>query len=193
MLKKTNIKIKRVAFFGDADIKARSVSYRLAFETAYLLAKEGFIIVNGGGPGIMRASTEGAKLAKGKVDLVIIDPKKEPGNYEGSDKNNLEYANKIYMTNSIEQRVAKLVEIADAFVIFRGGTGTLAEVGLVWELAKFNFGHHEPLIFVGKEWEEVVPVITRNLKFEAKEKEVYKLAETPKEVLRALTRVENLI
>jgi uncharacterized protein (TIGR00725 family) len=191
MIAKTNKKIVRVAFFGDADLGERTEAYKLAEDTAELLANNGYIVVNGGGPGIMRASTEGAKRVGGKVELVIINPKDEPGNYEGSDKENVAYASHVYKTKNIEERVGKLVEIADAFVIFRGGTGTLAEVGLVWELAKFEFGHHEPLIFVGDEWKTIVHDIVTKLKFEEKEKRVVATVDTPQKVLKALEQAES--
>lgn len=189
MLLKTTKKIKRVAFFGDADLTKNDSAYKTAFATAKLLAENGYIIVNGGGPGIMKASTEGVKSVGGKVELVIIDPKKEPGNYEGSDRENVEYASKVYKMANIENRVSKLVEIADAFVVFKGGTGTLAEVGLVWELAKFEYGHHEPIIFVGREWKKIVQEIVTKLNFEEKEKRVVTTAETAQEVLMVITGV----
>jgi hypothetical protein len=187
-MEKTKKQIKRVAFFGDADLKPTDAAYETAVATSRLLAENGYIIVNGGGPGIMRASTDGAKSAGGLVEVVIIDPEKVPGNYEGSDNENLEYASQIYKTDKIEDRTEKLIEVADAYVIFKGGTGTLAEMSLVWELAKFEYGHHEPIIFVGKEWKEVVDVIEKNMGFEEKEKRVVATAETPEEVLTALVQ-----
>ncbi|MFZ2152676.1 MAG: LOG family protein [Microgenomates group bacterium] len=178
-----------MAFFGDADIAEKDHTYKLARNTAKLLAENGYTIVNGGGPGIMGAATEGAREAGGRVELVIIDPKREPNNYEGNDNKNMEYASKVTITNNIEERVTKLVEIADAFVVFRGGTGTLAEVGLVWELAKFEYGHHEPLIFVGKEWEAVVKDLVTKMHFEEKEKRVVATVKKPIEVLKVLDGV----
>lgn len=181
----------RVAFFGDAKALDGQNHFELARRTAKLLAEAGYVIVNGGGPGIMLASTLGAKEGKGRVELSILKKEREPGNYEGSAILNLKLADKIYEMSNYENRMDKLVEIADAYVIFKGGTGTLAEVGLVWSKAKFDFGNHEPLIFVGKEWDEIIPVLAKSLKLETIEKDVYKLAETPEEVLKALTTVEN--
>ena len=126
--------------------------YQLAFETAKLLARYGYIIVNGGGPGVMGAATSGAKESGGKVELVVIDPRKSPNNYEGTSSKNLEEADKVYVTENYQERMNMLVNIADAYVIFKGGSGTLSEAGLVWELAKFEYGHQEPLIFVGKDF-----------------------------------------
>lgn len=190
-MQKTTKKIKRIAFFGDAEAKPFEDYYQIAVNTAELLANNGYIIINGGGPGIMAAATEGAKRVGGKVELVILDPEKNPENYEGVDKTNLEYADKIYMTKNYPDRLNKLVEIADAFVIFKGGTGTLSEVGLVWEMAKFEYGHHEPLIFVGKEWRAVVETIEKNMKFEEIEKRVVTIVEKPEEVMVTLAGVEN--
>ena len=184
-------KIKRVAFFGDAMLKKSDPAYILARETATLLAQNGYIVVNGGGPGIMGAATEGAKLAGGRVELVVLDPKKQPDNYEGIDRDNFEYATKVYEAENYEQRVDKLIEISDAYVIFKGGTGTLSEVGMVWELAKFDAGHHEPLVFVGEEWKEVVETIEKNMHYETVERRVVSVVDSPNQVLRALERVEK--
>lgn len=180
-----------MAFFGDAMAKKSDEHYKLAWETAKLLAKNDYIIVDGGGPGVMEAATLGAKEAKGEVELVVIDPLKNPENYEGINKENESLANKIYITQNYEERMDKLVEVADAYVIFKGGSGTLSEAGLVWELAKFEYGHQEPLIFVGKEWEAVVKSIMENMGFENKEKRVVATVETPEEVLREITQVES--
>lgn len=186
---KTKKKIKRVAFFGDATLGPKTEEHKLAKDTAKLLAENNFVIVNGGGPGIMGAATTGAREAGGRVELVIIDPSKEPNNYEGTDKDNLDYANKIYTTNNYQERLNKLVEIADAFVVFKGGTGTLSEAGLVWELAKFDYGHHEPIIFVGKEWKEIIELIEKKMNFEEKEKRVVTVVETAEEVVAELDSV----
>jgi len=191
MIIQTRKKIKRVAFFGDADLKPTDPTFRLAEETAKILAESGYIIVNGGGPGVMLAATLGAKLAGGKAEVVVINQEDEPGNYEGTDSKNMGSADVKYQTGDINSRTKKLVEIADAFVIFKGGTGTLAEVGMVWELAKFEYGHHEPLIFVGREWSEVIKTIEEKMNFEEKEKRVVVTVDKPEEVLRALEPAEN--
>jgi uncharacterized protein (TIGR00725 family) len=191
MMKKTTKLIKRVAFFGDSMVTENEESYKLAFETAKLLAKNDYIIVNGGGPGIMEAATKGAKEAGGKVEIVMIKKEDEPNNYEGSDPENVEAADKKYWVRNIEERNKKLIEIADAFVIFKGGTGTLAEVGMVWDLAKFEYGHQEPLIFVGKEWEAVVKSIIENMDYENKEKRVIATVESPEEVLKTLKKLTD--
>jgi uncharacterized protein (TIGR00725 family) len=186
VMDKTSIKIKKVAFFGDAEANEKEESFRLAFRTAELLAKKGYIVVNGGGPGIMLAATLGAKQGQGLVEIVVIKEENEPGNYEGTSLENVSKADKKYETKNITDRTEKLVEIADAFLIFKGGTGTLAEAGMVWELAKFNHGHHEPLIFIGKEWGEVIRIMEKEMEFEKVEKRVVTTVETAQEAVKAI-------
>ena len=71
-------------------------------------------------------------------------------------------------------------------MIFRGGTGTLSEVGLTWEMANFEFGHHEPLIFMGEEWREIVETMVKDLNLDKHEKTVYEIVNSPEEVLELL-------
>lgn len=189
---KTKKEIKRVAFFGDAMAKSKDQHYIDAFYTAKLLAQNGYIIVNGGGPGVMEASSAGAKSVDGKVEVVIIDPKLEPGNYEGSSELNLKMADKRYVTKNINLRTEKIIEIADAFVIFKGGTGTLSEMGQTWELAKFEYGNHEPLIFFGKFWKKIIEGVEEGLDLEKIERNVVEVVETPEEVLKLLGMVDEL-
>ncbi|MFA7301449.1 MAG: LOG family protein [Candidatus Shapirobacteria bacterium] len=186
---KTTKKFKRIAFFGDADLKPNSDTYKSAYDTAKLLAKAGYIIVNGGGPGIMGAATNGAKDGGGTVELVVMDPKFIPNNYEGIDDENLKFSSKTYYEKTYPDRLNKLVEIADAFVVFKGGTGTLSEVGLVWENAKFEYGHHEPVIFFGKEWREIIALIEKDMNYQNIEKRVVTVVDTPEEVLEILKKI----
>lgn len=193
MISKTSVNIKRVAFFGDAEAKENSRHFRDAKKVAKLLAENGYIIVNGGGPGVMLASTLGAKEGVGGVELVILDQKKEPDNYEGTSRKNIELADKVIKTANYDHRLNKLMDIADAFVIFKGGTGTLSEVGLTWETAKFEYGHHEPLIFYGGLWHKMMRMMERMFGYDKYEKRVAFVASQPEEVLRILKRVSKNI
>jgi len=186
----TTKKIIRVAIFGDATAQIGQKHYKLAFETAKLLAQNGYIVVNGGGPGVMEAATKGAKGAGGRVEQVIMDKKYEPDNYEGSNIKSTKMADKVYVTKSYPDRLNKLVDIADAFVVCRGGTGTLSELGLVWELAKFEHGKHEPVIFLGGFWKKLISHLAGAMNFEKIEKQVVKVVTKPEDVIKVLKRVQ---
>lgn len=186
MLARTKKIIKRVAIFGDADAKKTDQHYIDAYNTAKLLAENGYIVVNGGGPGIMLAATLGAKAGGGRVETVILNPKIKMANYEGTNKENDNSSDKIIKTKDYPSRLNKLIEVGDAFVIFNGGVGTLSEVGLTWEMAKFEYGKHEPLIFFGKQLEELVNALIDKLNYDPIEKKVYEIALTPEEVLEII-------
>ncbi|MFA6250300.1 MAG: LOG family protein [Candidatus Shapirobacteria bacterium] len=189
MLSKTSKKIKRVAFFGDGTATEKDKYFIEAVETAKKLCQHKYIIVNGGGPGIMKAATLGAKKGGGQAEIVILNPKKEPDNYEGVDKENFDLANKIYTADTYQERTEKLIQIADAFVIFKGGAGTLSEMGMVWEYAKFNYGKHEPVIFYGDCWTKIVADLIRDLDLEKIEQRVVQVVTKPEEVVGVLRRI----
>jgi hypothetical protein len=186
MLAKTNKIIKKVAIFGDSEAKKTDQHFIDAFNTAKLLAKNGYTVVNGGGGGIMLAATLGAKEGGGKVEIVILDPKNKPVNFEGYNKENYDLADKIYSTPNYPERLNELIKVGEAFVIFNGGVGTLSEIGLSWQMAKFDFGHHEPLIFFGEEMNSVVEELVKTLKYDPLEKKLYEIVLTPEDVLKTL-------
>ena len=188
MLAKTNKIIKKVAIFGDSEAKKTDQHFIDAFNTAELLAKNGYTIVNGGGDGIMLAATLGAKKGGGRVEIVVLDPKNKPANFEGYNKENHDLADKIYSTPNYPERLNELIKVGEAFVIFNGGVGTLSEIGLSWQMAKFDFGHHEPLIFFGKEMNSVVEELVKSLNYDPLEKKLYEIVLTPEDVLKTLQK-----
>ena len=123
---KTNWQISRIAFFGSADISSDCELYQQVFACAKHLAENGKIIVNGGGPGVMQASTEGALAGGGKtIGITLNPPKNDMPEFEGqSGKNHLTL--EIKSRNYIE-RMFGLMSQSDLFICFRGGTGTLSE------------------------------------------------------------------
>ena len=65
--------IKNVAFFGSADIDEKDPLYQEVFNAARHLAYEGKVVVNGGGPGVMNAATQGAESVGGGL-LHVVGP-----------------------------------------------------------------------------------------------------------------------
>jgi predicted Rossmann-fold nucleotide-binding protein len=55
-----------------------------------------------------------------------------------------------------------LIEKGDAYVVLRGGTGTLVELSLVWELMNKNFTPRKPIIAVNF-WTPIVQTISKQL------------------------------
>lgn len=172
--------IKNIAFFGDAGVPKSDPVYKDAFEIAKILASNGYTIVNGGGPGVMDASTEGAKEVHGESLSVTFYPKEATG-FEGRYVGNV--TDKEIITSSYIDRMFKLMEHADAYIIFKGGTGTISEFGTAWALAKLYYGHHKPFILYGTFWREIIKVLKKNLNISSKELDVFKIVEDRNEVL----------
>ena len=58
------------------------------------------------------------------------------------------------------------------FLLFKGGTGTLSELGMVWVLAKIYYGKHKPFVLVGDFWRPIVEAISSNMLFDNVEVEL---------------------
>lgn len=162
--------IKTVSCLGFANAGPDDPLFKEAFAVGKALAEAGFIVANGGGPGVMRATTEGAKAAGGHVVGVTFYPK-DVANFEGRDKNNP--VDEEIKASSYLERTLKLLEVGQAYVIFKGGTGTISEFGMAWGLARLYFGHHKPLILFGKFWENIMAAFMANMRMRPEEFQVY--------------------
>ena len=67
--------LNNITFFGDSAIEEKSEIYKKVWSTARILAERGYTIVNGGGPGVMKAATDGAESVNGKTIAVYWQPK----------------------------------------------------------------------------------------------------------------------
>jgi uncharacterized protein (TIGR00725 family) len=182
--------IKRVAFFGSADIEPDSELYGEVYELAKLVAKSGKVIVNGGGPGIMQAATKGAESVEGESVAVTFYPKDMP-EFEGRDALN-EADVEIKTANYIE-RMFGLIYYSDLFICFKGGTGTLSEWSTAWLLSHLYFGNHKPMILYGDFWHEVLGVINKHFFIDSKERSIYKIVSNPSDLMQALEDFEQEI
>lgn len=180
---KKPVEIERVAIFGYADAKEPDPLYKDALEVSRALAQEGYIVVDGGGPGVMEASSKGAKLGGGKVIGVTFYPK-DITFFEGKDPKNI--IDEEVITHNYVERTIRLMERGQVYVIFNGGTGTISEFGMAWGLARLYFGHHKPLILYGDWWKEIISAFQKNMHIRPEELRVFKIANSPHDVTLAI-------
>ncbi len=179
--------IKYLAIFGSADVDENHPLYQEAFNIARYLAYHNKVVVNGGGPGVMAAATEGAQSAGGTTMAVTFYPKDMPefeGRYSGN-----QVTLEIKTANYIE-RMFGLMDHADAFICMQGGTGTLSEWSTAWLLAHLYHGNHKPLVLYGSFWHDVMRVINDHFFIGEKEREVYAIASNEDELIQALEHFE---
>jgi len=119
-----------VTIYGSAVATQQETDYQNAKQIAFLLGKQGFNIITGGGPGMMEAANLGASEAGAKsVGLNIILPQEQKCNV---------YSNLNITFNHFFVRKIMLVKYATAFVILPGGLGTLDELTEVLTLIQTN-------------------------------------------------------
>jgi len=180
--------IRNVAFFGDADISTTDETYTESYKLAEILAKEGYVIVDGGGPGVMEAATSGAKKSGGKTITITFDPTNAPG-FEGKYIGNV--PNEEIVTTNYIERMFKLMEYGDCFILFKGGSGTISEFGTAWVLAKLYYGRHKPFILMGSYWAEIIDVFRKNMNIDNKELSVFEIANKVEDVLPIIKKFEK--
>src|SRR6266568_1973444 len=138
-----------VAIFGSARTKPGDPMYAAAVETARLLAKAGFGIITGGGPGIMEAANKGAQEGGNlSIGCNIELPFEQTSNQ--------------YLDVSLEfsyffVRKTMFVKYSNAYIIFPGGLGTMDELFEALTLIQTNKISHFPVIlYSSKYWDGLV-------------------------------------
>ena len=185
---KDKISIKKIAFLGGAAWKPTDEVYKLARETASLLAESGYEIINGGGPGVMKAATQGAHDKGGTSLAITYHPNKIKRHYEGVDYEN--HFDEEVITLDYFDRTKVMLQNSDVHVIFSGSIGTLSEFGMTWVNSWIHEGHHKPIVLVGSFWQEIINAIKRNMILDQGEERLLKICETPREVLEYIKSLD---
>ena len=133
-----------VTIFGSARTRAAAPYYRMTAALARGLARNGFAVITGGGPGIMEAANKGAIEAKGKsVGLNIELPHEQAGN---------RYANIPINFHYFFARKVCFVKYSMGFVFMPGGFGTLDEFFEVLTLVQTRRTSRFPIILFGRKY-----------------------------------------
>lgn len=182
--------IKTVAFLGGHAYTPANQEYVDAKETAKLLAKSGLIILNGGGSGIMRASTEGGKEGGGMV-MAITTYYGGIGrsHFEGVDP--LNKFDKEIITDDYFQRTEKLLRNGDVHIIFNGGSGTVSEFGMTWAMSRIHDGANKPIILFGSFWREILKSMEKYMLIKQGEEMLFRVVETPKEAFDVINSLRE--
>src|SRR5579863_9327559 len=140
-----------VTIFGSSLPEEGSTAYTDARRLGRLCAESGFAICNGGYTGLMEASARGANEAGGLTIGVTCDVLPLRAN---------RWIAEEVRTHSYPERLMTLVARGDAYVVLPGGTGTLVELALAWELMNKSVlsrtvGGRRPLLAWAPYWRPV--------------------------------------
>ncbi len=181
---------KSVSIFGSTrDSAATHNWYEEARKLGGMLAKEGFAVVTGGGPGIMEAANRGAAEAGGMaVGLNIQLPQEQRLN---------PYVNRSKGFHYFFTRKLMLTYSAQVYVYFPGGFGTMDEFfEIVTLIQTKKIATHIPVILVGREywngltqWMEEI-MFKRDGAIDAEDMQIYTVVDTAEEAMKIIRTSE---
>ncbi len=148
---------KIVTIFGSSKPVEGSPEYEDALLVGERLASAGISVCTGGYGGTMEAVSKGAS----KFDVKIIGVTSAVFS-----PNPNEHVNVQIHTRTLYERLEKLVELGDGYMILKGGTGTLVEFAMVWELMNKKMITGKPIIAVTGFWKPVVDLLGQELEAE---------------------------
>ncbi|MEO8513791.1 MAG: LOG family protein [Ignavibacteria bacterium] len=141
---------KIITSFGSAFIKPNELLYSQAEEIGKYIAEAGHTICSGGYYGTMEAISKGAKSAGGKTIGISVKGWENKVNH---------FIDEDVMAENLMERILKLINIADAYIIFKGGTGTLLEISAALELMNKKAMPEKRMIFYSGFWRNVIDVL----------------------------------
>jgi uncharacterized protein (TIGR00730 family) len=176
---------KAVSIFGSSRSRPENKYYQAAEEIAYLLAKEGYAIITGSGPGIMEAANKGARRAKGhSIGLNIQIPTEQKPN---------KYVDTFLDFRYFFVRKVIFVKYAKAFVIMPGGYGTLDEFTEAINLIQTERIAKFPVILFGKEyWKGMLDwlrnTVLKNGSISREDLDIFTVVDNPKEAVTVIKK-----
>lgn len=139
---------KIITVFGSSRPCEGDAEYAEARTLGTKLAAGGFAVCSGGYGGVMEAISRGAKEAGGKTYGVTAE-------FFASAKANAWVDVEVRM-KTWQERLFELIKLADGFVVCRGGTGTLVELSVVWEMMNKAVMDAKPIVALGDFWQPIV-------------------------------------
>jgi uncharacterized protein (TIGR00730 family) len=137
-----------VTVFGSSRPREGDADYEEARSLGRSLAESGFAVCSGGYGGVMEGVSRGAKEAGGKTYGVTAE-------FFSAAKPNRWIDVEVRM-KTWEERLFELVRLADGYVACKGGTGTLVELAVVWEMLNKSVISGKPFAVLGDFWQPIL-------------------------------------
>jgi len=138
---------KIITVFGSSRPGEGDGDYAEARVLGKALAARGFAVCSGGYGGVMEAASRGAKDAGGKTYGVTAEFFARKANA---------WVDVEVRKKTWAERLFALIEMADGYVVCRGGTGTLVELAVVWEMLNKSVMRDKPVAVLGDFWQPIL-------------------------------------
>ena len=138
---------KIVTVFGSSRPREGDEQYALARSLGAELAARGFIVCSGGYAGVMEAVSRGAKEAGGRTLGITSRFFRAKAN---------RWIDAEIRVRTWKDRLFRLVQRGHGYVTCPGGTGTLVELAVVWEMINKGAMARKPLVILGEFWQPIV-------------------------------------
>jgi hypothetical protein len=136
-----------ITVFGSSRPAEGDADYEQARELGWALVSKGFTVCSGGYGGVMEAVSRGAKDAGGRTLAVTAE-------FFAAQANR--WVDEELRVKTWQQRLFKLVRVGRGYVACKGGTGTLVELAVVWEMLNKRVLRPRPFVALGDFWRPVV-------------------------------------
>jgi uncharacterized protein (TIGR00730 family) len=181
--------VRKVAIFGSARLPPTKREYQQAVELGRKLAKAGYMVITGAGPGVMQAGHEGAGSDMSFGANIRLPWEQNPNPVIEHDKKLVTF--KYFFT-----RKFTFLRHADALVLFPGGFGTLDEGYEALTLMQTGKSQLMPLVLVDrpggtywKTWDRHVREhLLRNRLISEEDLNLYQITDQPEEAVRWISR-----
>ncbi len=140
-------KKKVITVFGSSRPEEGHAEYAEAVELGKALAEAGFAVCTGGYGGVMEGVSRGAREAGGRVLAVTSSFFKPRAN---------RWVDEEITMATWQERLFELVRLGDGYVACKGGTGTLVELAVVWEMLNKKAMEHRPFVVLGNFWQPIL-------------------------------------
>jgi uncharacterized protein (TIGR00730 family) len=140
-------KPKIVTVFGSSRPRAGDAHYTEARALGAELAAKGAIVCSGGYGGVMEAVSRGAKEAGGRTMAVTADFFRAKAN---------QWVDEEVRVKTWQDRLFELIKLGRGYVACPGGTGTLVELAVVWEMLNKGVMTRKPFAVLGDFWQPII-------------------------------------
>jgi uncharacterized protein (TIGR00730 family) len=165
---------KIITVFGSSKPINNEEQYLTAYNLSKQLALSGFDICTGGFNGIMEAASKGA--VEGGAEAIGVTVNLWSGRTN-------KYLTKEIVCDTLFQRIDKLIELGDGFVVLQGGTGTLLELAAVWEYFNKDLLDSRPIACHSKIWKTIVSEMNEQMKLEGRNFDIVKAFDSTEEIM----------